>query len=163
MEHGNRSTPQLATDASSTALDGAAEPPHGNNHDILREIAEQMRRTRGDIEKQMQKSEGAALHAAILAGQEALSTGKSKEEVAAAIENAGEHVCGRETWTCSGSRLLAEAFVIGTRAERHGSPQDAAYLQDMRRGETRKRRRVPHNGVPPRRRALEEQAAGPGP
>ena len=73
MEHRNRSIPQLATDASSTALDGAAATPQGNNHDILRDIAEQMRRTRGDIEKQMQHSEGAALHAAILAGQEALS------------------------------------------------------------------------------------------
>ena len=135
MEHRNRSTPQLATDASSTALDGAAATSHGNNHDILREIAEQMRRTRGDIEKQMQNSEGAALHAAILAGQDALSKGKSKEEVAAVIESAGEHVCGRETWMCSGSISLAEALVIGARTERHGTPQEAADLQDMRRGE----------------------------
>ena len=78
MEHRNRSIPQLATDASSTALDGAAATPQANN-DILRDIAEQMRRTRGDIGKRWQHSEGAALHAAILAGQEALSKGKSKE------------------------------------------------------------------------------------
>ena len=50
MEHRNRSIPQLATDASSTALDGAAATPHGNNHDILREIAEQMKRTPEDID-----------------------------------------------------------------------------------------------------------------
>ena len=135
MEHRNRSIPQLATDASSTALDGAAATPHGNNHDILRDIAEQMRRTRGDIGKRWQHSEGAALHAAILAGQEALSKGKSKEEVAAVIESAGENVCGRETWMCSDSILRAEAFVIGTRTERHGTPEEAADLQDMRRGD----------------------------
>ena len=57
------------------------------------------------------------------------------EEVAAVILSAGENVCGRETWMCSGSILLAEAFVIGTRTERHGTPQEAADLQDMRRGD----------------------------
>ena len=83
----------------------------------------------------MQHSEGAALNAAILAGREALSQGKSKPEVAAVILSAGENVCGRETWTCSDSILLAEALVIGTRTERHGTPQEAADLQDMRRGD----------------------------
>ena len=131
----NRSTSQLATDAFSTALDATAATSHEDNHDILREIAEQMKRTPEDIEKQMQHSEGAALHAAILAGKEALSKGKSKEEVAAVIESAGENVCGRETWMCSGSILLAEAFVIGARTERYGTPQDAADLQDMRKGD----------------------------
>ena len=83
----------------------------------------------------MQHSEGAALNAAILAGREALSQGKSKPEVAAVILSAGENVCGRATWMCSDSILLAEAFVIGTRTERHGTPQEAADLQDMRRGD----------------------------
>ena len=135
MEHRNRSIPQLATDASSTALDGAAATPHGNNHDILREIAEQMKRTPGGHRKTNAALRGAALRAAILVGQEALSKGKSKQEVAAVIESAGEYVCGRETWMCSGSILLAEAFVIGTRTEGHGSSQEAADLQDMRRGD----------------------------
>ena len=135
MEHRNRSTPQLPRDTSSIALDATAVTPHENDHDILKDIAEQMRRTRGDIEKQMQHSEGAALRAAILAGQEALSKGKCKEEVAAVIESAGSNVCGREKWMCSGSILLAEAFVIGTRTERYGTPQEAADLQDMRKGD----------------------------
>ena len=95
MELRNRSTPQLPRDTSSIVLDATTVTPHENDHDILKEIAEQMRRTRGDIEKQMQHSEGAALRAAILAGQEALSKGKSKEEVAAVIESAGGDVCGR--------------------------------------------------------------------
>ena len=94
----NRSTSQLATDASSTGLEGTAGTSHEDNHDILRDIAEQMKRTPEDIEKQMQHSEGAALHAAILAGKEALTKGKSKQEVAAVIESAGGDVCGRETW-----------------------------------------------------------------
>ena len=65
MEHRNRSIPQLATDASSTVVDGAPATPQGNNHDILREVAEHMKRTLEDIEQQMQHSEGAALHAVI--------------------------------------------------------------------------------------------------
>ena len=35
----------------------------------------------------------------------------------------------------SDSILRAEAFVIGTRTERHGTPQKAADLQDMRKGD----------------------------
>ena len=75
----NRSTSQLATDASSTSLDATATTSHEDNYDILREIAEQMKRTPEDIEKQMQHSEGAALHAAILAGKEALTIGNTKQ------------------------------------------------------------------------------------
>ena len=79
MEHRNRSIPQLATDALATVLDATVATPHEDNHDILREIAEQMKRTPEDIEKQMQHSEGAALHAAILAGKEALTIGNTKQ------------------------------------------------------------------------------------
>ena len=135
MEHRNRSLPQFATNVTATTLDTTVDTPNEDDHDILREIAQQMKRTSGDIEKKMQHSEGAALNAAILAGREALSKGKSKPEVAAVILSAGENVCGRETWMCSDSILLAEALVIGTRTERHGTPQEAADLQDMRRGD----------------------------
>ena len=135
MEHRNRSIPQFATNALATTLDATVETPSEDNHDILREIAEQMRRTRGDIEQHMQHTEGAALCAAILAGKEALNEGKSKQEVATVIQSAGANVCGRQAWTCSRSIFLAEAFVIGTRMERHGTPQEAADLQYMRRGD----------------------------
>ena len=131
----NRSTSQLATDASSTSLDATATTSHEDNLDILREIAEQMKRTPEDIEKQMQHSEGAALHAAILAGNEALTKGKSKQAVAAVIESVGGDLCGRGKWMCSDSILIAEAFVIGTRTKRNSTPQDATDLQYMRTGD----------------------------
>ena len=38
-------------------------------------------------------------------------------------------------WRWSGSILLAEAFVIGTRMERDGTPREAADLQYMRTGD----------------------------
>ena len=65
-------------------------PPHADaeNAAALREIAAAVIRTRGDIERHWQHSESAALHAAVLAGKEALAEGKSKQEVAAVIEKA---------------------------------------------------------------------------
>ena len=106
-------------------------PPHpdADNAAALREIAAAVIRTRGDIERDRQHSEGAALHAAVLAGKKALAEGKSKEEVAAVIESAGADVCGLEQWRCSGSILIAEAHVIGTRGQRFGTPQDQADLE----------------------------------
>ena len=79
--------------------------PHldAENAAALREIAAAVRRTRGDMERQWQHGEGAAIHAAVLAGNAALAEGKSKEEVAAVIESAGAKVCGLEQWRCYGS------------------------------------------------------------
>ena len=105
------------------------------NADVLREIAALVKRTPEDIQRDMQHSEGAAFHAAILAGKEALAKGKPKHEVAAVIESAGANVCGLEKWRRSDSILMAEAFLIGTRAERFGTPQEAAELQYMRTGD----------------------------
>ena len=51
MEHRNRSLPQFATNVTATTLDTTVETPKGDDHDILREIAQQMKRTSGDIEK----------------------------------------------------------------------------------------------------------------
>ena len=126
---------QREIDAGVFILEATRETPHKDNHNILREIAQQLKRTPEDIEEQMQHTEGAALRAAILAGKEALTKSKSKQDVATVIESVGGDVCGRETWMCSNSILLAEAFVIGTRMERHGTPQKAADLQYMRRGD----------------------------
>ena len=105
------------------------------NADVFWEIAAAVKRTPQEIERDMQHSEGAALHAAILAGKEALAKGKPKQEVAAVIESAGANVCGLEKWRRSAFSLLAEAFLIGTRAERFGTPQEAADLQYMRTGD----------------------------
>ena len=91
-----------------------------------------MKRTAQYIERDMLHSEGAALRAAISAGKEALAKHKTKEEVAAVIESAGAAVCGFVQWTASASILMVEAFLIGTRAERFGTPQEQADLQYMR-------------------------------
>ena len=109
----------------------SASPPHpvAENAAALREIAAAVIRTRGDVERQWQHGEGAAIHAAVLAGNAALAEGKSKEEVAAVIESAGAKVCGLEQWRCSGSILVAEAHVIGTRGQRFGTLQDQADLE----------------------------------
>ena len=112
-------------------------PPHpdADNAGALREIAAAVIRTRGGIERHWQHGEGAALHASILAGNAALAEGKSKEEVAAVIESAGADVCGLEQWRCSGSILIAEAHVIGTRGQRFGTPQDQADLEYIAAGQ----------------------------
>ena len=111
-------------------------PPHpdAENAAALREIAAAVRRTRGDIERHWQHGEGAALHAAVLAGKEALAEGKSKEEVAAVIESAGAKVCGLEQWRRSGCVLIAEAHVIGTRGLRFGTLQEQADLEYIATG-----------------------------
>ena len=102
---------------------------------ILREIAKKVKRTSAETEEHWQHCEGAAYSAAILAGKKALAKGKPKEEVAAVIESAAANVCGLEKWRRSAFSLLAEAFLIGTRAERFGTPQEAADLQYMRTGD----------------------------
>ena len=114
----------------------SASPPHldAENAAAFREMAAAVKRTRGDIETHWRHSEGAALHAAVLAGKEALAEGKSKEEVAAVIESAGAKVCGLEQWRCSGSVLIAEAHVIGTRGLRFGTLQEQADLEYIATG-----------------------------
>ena len=102
-----------------------------------------MKRTPQEVEERMQHCEGAAFDAAMLAGKEALAKGKPKQEVAAVIESAGANVCGLEKWRRSAFSLLAEAFLIGTRAERFGNPQEAADLKYMRTGD-----RYSASGVP---------------
>ena len=111
-------------------------PPHpdAENAAAFREIAAAVKRTRGDIETHWRHSEGAALHAAILAGKEAFAEGKSKEEVAAVIESAGAKVCGLEQWRRSGCVLIAEAHVIGTRGLRFGTLQEQADLEYIATG-----------------------------
>ena len=69
-----------------------------------------------------------------MAGKEAFAEGKSKEEVAAVIESAGAKVCGLEQWRCSGSVLIAEAHVIGTRGWRFGTLQEQAELEYIATG-----------------------------
>ena len=125
----------MRIDAGVCILEVTNETPRKDNHHILKEIAQQLKRTPEDMEEEMQHTEGTALRAATLAGKEALTKGTSKQAVATVIESVGGDVCGRETWMCSNSILLAEAFVIGTRMERHGTPEEAADLQYMRRGD----------------------------
>ena len=107
----------------------ARDPHHA---DDLWDIAAAVQRTPQYIERDRQHSEGAASRAATLAGEEALRKGKSKEEVAAVIESVGAAVCGFWHWKNSASILLVEAFLIGPRVERFGTPQEAADLQDIR-------------------------------
>ena len=64
--------------------------------------------------------------------EKALAKCKTKEDVAAVIESSGAAACGFERWTASASILMVEAFLIGTRAERFGTPQEQADLQYMR-------------------------------
>ena len=104
------------------------------NADVLREIAALVKRTPEDIQRDMQHSEGAAFHAAILAGKEALAKRKPKHEVAAVIESAGANVCGLEKWRRSDSILIAEASLIGTRTQRFGTPQEQADLEYIATG-----------------------------
>ena len=68
MENRNRSLPQFATNVTATTSDTTVETPNETDHDILKEIAQQMKRTSVDIKKK-QHSEGAALNAVILAGR----------------------------------------------------------------------------------------------
>ena len=125
---------QRLRDAEVCIVEATSEIPHKDNQEVMREIREQMKRTPADIEKHFRHTEGTALRAAIVAGKKALSRGKSKQEVATIIESTGGDICGCEAWMCSESILLVEAFVVGTRMERHGTPQEAADLQYMRRG-----------------------------
>ena len=106
-------------------------PPQPDTENVaaFREIAAAVTRTRGDIETHWRHSEGAALHAAISAGKEALAEGKSKEEVAAVIESAGAKVCGLEQWRCRGSISIAEAHVTRTRGQRFGTLLEQADLE----------------------------------
>ena len=91
-------------------------------------------RTPQDIERDKQHSEGAAFHAAIFAGKGALAKRKPKQEVAAVIESAGANVCGLEKWIRSDFILMAEADLIGTRAQRFGTPQEQADLEYIATG-----------------------------
>ena len=112
----------------------ARDPQHANVLRELAEIAAAVKRTPQDIERDMQHSEGAALHAAILAGKEALAKRRPKHEVAAVIESAGANVCGFEKWRRSDYILMAGADLIGTRAQRFGTPQEQANLEYMATG-----------------------------
>ena len=122
---------QRSRDAEVCIVKATSEFSHKDDQEVMRDIREQMKRTPEDIEKHFRHTEGTALRAAILAGKEALTKGKSKQEVAAIIESTGGDICGREAWTSSASIFVAEAFVIGTRVELHGTPQEAADLQYM--------------------------------
>ena len=51
MENRNRSLPQFATNVTATTSDTTVETPNENDHDILKKIAQQMKRTSVDIEK----------------------------------------------------------------------------------------------------------------
>ena len=131
--------PGSSEQARRTGGDATAATSHAKDRDFLdadvfREIAAAVKRIPQDIESDMQHSEGAAFHAAILAGKEALAKGKPKHEVAAVIESAGANVCGPEKWRRSGSILIAEAHVIGTRGQRFGTLQDQADLEYIAAG-----------------------------
>ena len=63
------------TGGDATAATSHAEDRDFPDADVFREIAEQVKRTPQEIEEHMQHCEGAAYHAAILAGKEALTKG----------------------------------------------------------------------------------------
>ena len=73
------------------------------------------------------RTEGAALYAAVKAGQDAFRRGAtSGEEVVAAI-----HAAGAESWEDTAASLIAESEVVGNRTARFGTSEERATLAEI--------------------------------
>ena len=86
------------------------------------------------------RTEGAALHAAVEAGQDALRRGATSEEAVAAIHAAGAESIGpkffgasigRILWEDTAASLIAESEVVGNRTARFGTSEERATLAEI--------------------------------
>jgi len=76
------------------------------------------------------RTEGAALYAAVKAGQDAFRRGAtSGEEVVAAIHAAGAE--SWESWEDTAASLIAESEVVGNRTARFGTSEERATLAEI--------------------------------
>ena len=76
------------------------------------------------------RTEGAALHAAVNAGQDALRRGATSEEAVAAIHAAGAESMGY-LWEDTAASLIAESEVVGNRTARFGTSEERATLAEI--------------------------------
>ena len=76
------------------------------------------------------RTEGAALHAAVNAGQDALRRGATSEEAVAAIHVAGAESMGY-LWEDTAASLIAESEVVGNRIARFGTSEERATLAEI--------------------------------
>ena len=76
------------------------------------------------------RTEGAALHAAVKAGQDALRRGATSEEAVAAIHAAGAESMGY-LWEDTAASLIAESEVVGNRTARFGTSEERATLAEI--------------------------------
>ena len=76
------------------------------------------------------RTEGAALHAAVNAGQDALRRGATSEEAVAAIHVAGAESMGY-LWEDTAASLIAESEVVGNRTARFGTSEERATLAEI--------------------------------
>ena len=115
--------------------DGAAEGAW--NEDLL-EAARIGRAASSGID--WTRTEGAALHAAVKAGQDALRRGATSEEAVAAIHAAGAESSGpkffgasigRILWEDTAASLIAESEVVGNRTARFGTSEERATLAEI--------------------------------
>ena len=72
------------------------------------------------------RTEGAALYAAVKAGQDAFRRGATSGEVVAAI-----HAAGAESWEDTAASLIAESEVVGNRTARFGTSEERATLAEI--------------------------------
>ena len=86
------------------------------------------------------RTEGAALHAAVKAGQDALRRGATSEEAVAAIHAAGAESSGpkffgasigRILWEGTATSLIAENEVVGNMIARFGTSEERATLAEI--------------------------------
>ena len=86
------------------------------------------------------RTEGAALHAAVNAGQDALRRGATSEEAVVAIHAAGAESIGpkffgasigRILWEDTAASLIAESEVVGNRTARFGTSEERATLAEI--------------------------------
>ena len=86
------------------------------------------------------RTEGAALHAAVKAGQDALRRGATSEEAVAAIHAAGAESSGpkffgasigRILWEGTATSLIAENEVVGIMIARFGTSEERATLAEI--------------------------------
>ena len=75
------------------------------------------------------RTEGAALYAAVKAGQDAFRRGATSGEVVAAIHAAGAE--SWESWEDTAASLIAESEVVGNRTARFGTSEERATLAEI--------------------------------
>ena len=107
-------------------------------NDDLREAARIGRAASSGVD--WTRTVGAALYAAVKAGQDALRRGATSEEAVAAIHAAGAESSGpkffgasigRILWEDTAASLIAESEVVGNRTARFGTSEERATLAEI--------------------------------